>query len=69
MENTYRPSSYLIPIRLEEEKDKYVIVQGYTGAFDVVTANIHSFLRATASFSLEDFPFFQKKMKVLLLIN
>ena len=43
MENIYRPSSYLIPIRLEEEKDRYIIVQGYTGAFDVVTANIHSF--------------------------
>jgi hypothetical protein len=65
MENTYRPSSYLIPIRLEEEKDKYVIVQGYTGAFDVVTANIHSFLRATASFSLEDFPFSQNTFERL----
>lgn len=48
---TYRVSSYLIPVRLEKDPDKYVIIQGYTGAFDVVSSSMHTFLRSTSIFT------------------
>ena len=54
---TFRTSSYFIPVKLDNELNKYVIVQGYTGAFDVISSEIHSFLRATPSFKKGDFPF------------
>lgn len=33
---TLRTSSYLIPVKLEDEEDKYMLIHGYTGAIDVV---------------------------------
>lgn len=62
---TYRTSSYLIPVRLENNPDKYVIIQGYTGAFDVISSQIHSFLRATPNFTEESFPFSENTFKQL----
>lgn len=35
MENL-RVSSYMIPVKLEDEREKYLLIQGYTGAIDVV---------------------------------
>ena len=35
-----RTSSYLIPVKLESEEDKYMLVHGYTGAMDIVSLNI-----------------------------
>lgn len=33
-------SYYTIPVKLESEKDKYLLVHGYTGAIDIVTGDI-----------------------------
>lgn len=33
-------SSYTIPIRLEKEKDKYMLIHGYTGAIDIVSVEL-----------------------------
>lgn len=35
-----RKSSYLIPVKLEQEKGKYMIIHGYTGAIDIVTEEL-----------------------------
>ena len=32
-----RTSSYIIPVKLEKEKGKYLLIHGYTGAIDVVS--------------------------------
>ncbi|MCM0716995.1 radical SAM protein [Parabacteroides sp. W1-Q-101] len=37
---TLRTSSYTIPVKLEKDKDKYMLIHGYTGAADVITANL-----------------------------
>lgn len=34
--NNVRMSSYSIPVKLESEKDKYMLIHGYTGAIDIV---------------------------------
>lgn len=36
MENL-RASSYIIPVKLDAEKDKFMLIHGYTGAIDIVT--------------------------------
>ena len=35
-----RLSSYTIPVRLEGNEGKYMLVHGYTGAIDIVEGNI-----------------------------
>lgn len=55
--SAFRISSYHIPIRIDGEPNKCIIIQGYTGAFDVISSELYSFLRATPSFCKEDFPF------------
>ena len=35
-----RVSSYMIPVKLEQEEDKYILVHGYTGAIDVVSGEL-----------------------------
>lgn len=37
---TLRTSSYMIPVKLESEKGKYMLIHGYTGAMDIVTENL-----------------------------
>ena len=37
---TLRTSSYTIPVKLEKDNDKYMLIHGYTGAADVITANL-----------------------------
>ena len=35
-----RVSSYMIPVKLEKEEGKYMLIHGYTGAADVVTMSL-----------------------------
>ena len=35
-----RVSSYMIPVKLESKKDKYMLIHGYTGAMDIVDKNV-----------------------------
>ena len=35
-----RTSSYMIPVKLEKEEGKYMLIHGYTGAIDIVTENL-----------------------------
>lgn len=35
-----RVSSYVIPIKLEEQEGKYLLIQGYTGAIDIVQEEV-----------------------------
>ena len=37
---TLRASSYIIPVKLESEEGKYMLIHGYTGAVDIVTKDI-----------------------------
>lgn len=37
---TLRTSSYLIPVKLEDEEDKYMLIHGYTGAIDIASASM-----------------------------
>ncbi len=39
MENL-RTSSYMIPVKLEKEEGKYMLIHGYTGAIDIVTEEL-----------------------------
>jgi uncharacterized protein len=39
-----RKSSYTISVKLEAEEDKYMLLHGYTGAIDVVSGNVISYL-------------------------
>ena len=37
---TLRTSSYIIPVKLESEEGKYMLIHGYTGAVDIVTEDL-----------------------------
>ncbi|MDR2407492.1 MAG: radical SAM protein [Bacteroidales bacterium] len=41
-----RKSSYTISVKLEAEEGKYMLVHGYTGAIDVVSGNVTSYLNS-----------------------
>lgn len=34
--NSLRVSSYIIPVKLENETEKYILIHGYTGAIDII---------------------------------
>lgn len=40
MMNVLRASSYIIPIKLDNDENKYMLIHGYTGAIDVVDEEI-----------------------------
>lgn len=40
-----RTSSYIIPIRLENENEKYMLIHGYTGAIDIVEETLFKKLK------------------------
>lgn len=42
MENL-RISSYIIPVKLDCDHEKYFLIHGYTGAFDIVGTDIKDF--------------------------
>lgn len=35
-----RVSSYMIPVKLKQEEDKYMLIHGYTGAIDIVSGEL-----------------------------
>lgn len=43
MENL-RVSSYIIPVKLENENGKYILLHGYTGAIDLIEENLATYL-------------------------
>lgn len=48
---TLRTSSYLIPVRLEDEKDKYMLIHGYTGAIDIVSGELLNKIKTVAFYN------------------
>lgn len=44
---TLRVSSYMIPVKLEKENGKYMLIHGYTGAIDVITENLLQQIKQT----------------------
>lgn len=50
MENL-RVSSYIIPVKLENENGKYMLLHGYTGAIDLVDENIVTNLQSKYNFN------------------
>ena len=44
-----RTSSYLIPVKLESEPDKYMLIHGYTGAIDIATESLLRKIQTIAS--------------------
>lgn len=46
---TLRTSSYMIPVKLEKEEGKYMLIHGYTGATDIVTDNLLAQINAISS--------------------
>lgn len=49
MEAPLRTSSYLIPVKLESESDKYMLIHGYTGAIDIATESLLKKIQSIAS--------------------
>lgn len=49
MEAPLRTSSYLIPVKLESEPDKYMLIHGYTGAIDIATEGLLKKIQSIAS--------------------
>lgn len=45
MENL-RVSSYMIPVKLEKEKNKYILIHGYTGAMDIISEKLLNDIKA-----------------------
>ena len=43
-----RTSSYMIPVKLEKEEGKYMLIHGYTGAIDIVTENFLKKIKSIA---------------------
>lgn len=52
MEAPLRTSSYLIPVKLESEPDKYMLIHGYTGAIDIVSGKLLNDIKAISSFNV-----------------
>lgn len=46
---TLRTSSYMIPVKLESENGKYMLIHGYTGAIDVVSEELLARINALSS--------------------
>lgn len=46
---TLRTSSYMIPVKLENEEGKYMLVHGYTGAIDIVSEDLLNRIRNVSS--------------------
>lgn len=60
---SFRKSSYIIPIRLEGVDNKYLLIHGYTGAIDVVDSNLKNYLFQIGLFLLIN-SHFQKKFLI-----
>lgn len=62
---SFRKSSYIIPIRLEGVDNKYLLIHGYTGAIDVVDSNLKNYLFSDRTISLDKFPFSEEVFNIL----
>lgn len=45
---TLRTSSYMIPVKLEQEEGKYMLIHGYTGAMDIVSGGLLKKIKSVA---------------------
>ena len=54
---TLRTSSYMIPVKLEKEDDKYMLIHGYTGAMDIVGKDLVDYLNSKSTIKEETFPY------------
>lgn len=62
---TLRNSSYIIDVKLDDS-DKHMLIHGYTGAIDIVSENISSFLKNISSdFTEDECPFSEKTFLAL----
>ncbi len=46
---TLRTSYYMIPVRLEKEAGKYMLIHGYTGAVDIVSEELLAKIKSVSS--------------------
>lgn len=65
MENL-RVSSYVIPIKLEDEINKYMLMHGYTGAIDIVEQDVATKLAHHQSEFIDDSSFDEETGKYLI---
>lgn len=47
--DTLRTSSYVIPVKLENENGKYMLIHGYTGAMDIVSEGLLAKINSVSS--------------------
>ena len=52
---TLRTSSYMIPVKLEKEEGKYMLIHGYTGAIDIVDSELKEYLMKTKIIQKDSF--------------
>lgn len=63
----YRLSSFTIDVALKKDKNKCLLIQGYTGAIDIVSSEVIAFLKKNKStLSLNAFPFSESTWTTLL---
>ena len=60
---TLRASSYIIPVKLESEEGKYMLIHGYTGAMDIVSEDM--VLKLINATKVHDNLFSDKTLKIL----
>lgn len=62
---TLRKSSYIIPVKLENEEGKYMLIHGYTGTMDVVDYELKNYIFTSEQFTKEMFPFSDEIFELL----
>lgn len=58
-----RTSSYIIPVKLEQEEGQYMLIHGYTGAMDIVSEDLLSKIKSIASVNNFSEPMLQTLLK------
>ncbi|MDR1898245.1 MAG: SPASM domain-containing protein [Prevotellaceae bacterium] len=61
-----RKSSYTISVKIENERDKYMLIHGYTGAIDIVNFTVDKYLETGVDFSEDIVPFSKSTLDMLL---
>lgn len=61
-----RKSSYLIAIPLGEQKEKYMFIQGYTGAIDIVNSSLKEYLVNQPKINKDSFPYSKQILDKLI---
>ncbi len=52
-----RLSSYTIPVKINDNQDKYIIVHGYTGAIDVINKDLYNYISKSTNLLDENSPY------------